>query len=331
MKKFKKKPIVIFFAVVVAALAVAATHTAWLNRSPETEPIFGVTFSKIYAEELGLDWKETFQAIEGMGVDYYRIPVYWSAIEQQKNIYRWEDLDWLVDQSEKSNNHLTLAIGAKVPRWPECFIPDWVDQISLETELFEFIEQVVNRYKDSPAVIRWQVENEALFPFGVCPKPNPDRFFREVELVRRLDDKPIQLTVSGELDPWIDMATEADILGVSMYRLTWNDLFGYFLYPITPGFYRTRVASVSSLVDQVIISELQAEPWFPEPISTRSPEQWYEAFNEDIFRRNVKFAVRTGMSEVYLWGAEWWYFLKLNQEERLWQVGQEIFQDKFSY
>lgn len=300
------------------------------NRQIGPSPEFGVTFSSVYAENLGLDVEETYSALlEDMGVRYIRVPVYWDEIESQNNVFDWEELDRLMQMSEQYEARVTLVIGQKVPRWPECFVPDWAEHLDTDRahqELLAFMEQVVLRYQNSPALFRWQIENEAFFPFGICPKPNVAQFAEEIDLVRSLDTHPIQLTVSGELEPYIDAAVSADVLGISLYRVTWNKVIGYFYYPISPAFYRMKIASIHGLVDGVVISELQAEPWFPEAISKRSASEWAGAFGPKDLLRNVDFAKRVGVDEVYLWGAEWWYFLKLHNEDALWESAKGVFE-----
>ncbi|MBU1705137.1 endo-1,4-beta-xylanase [Patescibacteria group bacterium] len=299
------------------------------NRPVKGDQLFGLTYSVQYAEDLGLDSHAAFLALlEDLEVKRVRLPFYWSRIEAQNDHYDWREMDWYIKQAEDHGVEITAAIGRKVPRWPECFIPDWAETLEgdyLHAELMAYLETLVTRYRDSEAIVRWQVENEAFFPFGVCPRPDVDQHLAELTLVRSLDDRPIQATVSGELEPWFDAAALADVLGISMYRVTWNDFFGYFFYPISPSFYAARANSVRPLVDRVIISELQAEPWFPEPMDRRTPAQWYQVFDADMMRKNIYFAEQTGLDEVYLWGAEWWYFLKINGEDGLWNVAREAF------
>ncbi len=299
------------------------------NQPTEVEPEFGVTFSTIYAKQLGIDPRAAFiAALDELGIRSLRIPVYWSDIEPTRGQYHFGEVDWMLEEAAKRDARVTLVIGRKVPRWPECFVPDWaetLDTSGAEDALLSTMEQIVTRYQDAPALERWQVENEPFFPFGICPAPSRGLFDRELALVRSLDSHPIMLTVSGEIDPWTDMATRADVLGISMYRVTWNSWYGYFFYPLSPSYYQARAKAVSSLVDRVIISELQAEPWLSRPLSELSVEERSALFTPRDFKNHVDFARRTGFSEAYLWGVEWWYAQRELGDPLLWEEAKNIF------
>jgi hypothetical protein len=119
----------------------------------------------------------------------------------------------------------------------------------------------------------------------------------------------------------------ADVLGISMYRASWNKWLGYFFYPITPGFYVDKADAISPLVKKVIVTELQAEPW---PSNQRSITQTpigeqYHTMNIEIFRDNIEFARRVGLPEVYLWGAEWWYWIKEKGNPDFWNEAKKLF------
>lgn len=293
-------------------------------------PQFGVTFSSVYAEELGLDTEKVFtEILQDLDVRLVRLPVYWSEVEHEEGVYDWSEVDALMVLAQSSGVDVTMVVGQKVPRWPECFIPTWALQLSDEARheaVLSFIEVAIDRYKDSPSLYRWQVENEPFFPFGECPDIDSASVMREVELVRLEDPHhPIQMTTSGELEFWWQTATQADVVGFSLYRVTWNDVFGYFTYPLSPWFYRLRSMIVDVFVDDIIVSELQAEPWFSAPIETRSMGEWYEVFSVDQFEENVAFASEVGVSEVYLWGAEWWYLLKESGNSSLWNAAKDLF------
>jgi len=143
-------------------LIVVGLGLASLNQRPSTNPgevkKFGVTFSTVYADRLGLDYKETFAGIlDNLGVRNFRLVAYWPEIEGKKDQYDFSRLDWLVEQVEKNNGEVILTLGRKVPRFPECHIPDWassMDEKEQQKELLVLIEDIVLRYKESPKIGR---------------------------------------------------------------------------------------------------------------------------------------------------------------------------------
>lgn len=290
---------------------------------------FGVTFSVKYAEELGLDWHETYRkTLDELGVKLLRIPVYWDRVETSPGVYDWSEVDWMLEEALLRDVDVTLVVGRKTPRWPECHEPSWVDRLSLpqqETRLMILLEEEVRHFSDARAIKRWQVENEPLFFFGECPTPDRELLKREVELVRSLDDRPIMITDSGELSTWLRTSTLADTLGISMYRLVWNKHLGFLFWPLTPRFYSERIGFVGSLVDEVVISELQAEPWFSKSLDETTLEEQYETMNVNRLRGNVDFAQRTGATEVYLWGVEWWYWVAERGDTQFLEEARKIF------
>lgn len=296
---------------------------------PSPEQGIGITFSPQHARWYGLDPQQVFlAALDDLGVRHIRFATYWSSVEASDDVFDYSDIDWYLDEAASRGARVTLAVGMKTPRWPECHIPSWVSDERRGEELLEYLEQVVLRYKDHSALSRWQIENEAHFPFGKCPTPDLAMFRREVELVKSLDgDTPVQLTVSGEQEPWAATADLADVLGVSLYRFAWNPHVGLVVFPHPPEYYALQAATIRSDVETMVISELQAEPWFEGPVPEDVQEK-YALFTEERLNDHVAFARGTGFSEVYLWGVEWWYALYNEGETRLWDAARAAVQSK---
>ncbi|MBM5789671.1 hypothetical protein FJZ23_01085 [Candidatus Parcubacteria bacterium] len=316
--------------VLVLGVFLFSKMSARLAQAPEEPARWGITFSTVYARALGLDPEQAYRTfVEELGVRSVRLPLYWLDIEPRRGEFDFGLYDRLIEYSNAMGVKLTLVVGVKVPRWPECFPPDWAETLDPSAQheaALAMITRVVERYRHFASVERWQVENEPFFPFGDCRPITPAQFQQRVDLVRSLDGaRPVQVTVSGEVGPWQTEVETADILGISMYRLTWNDLFGYFIYPLTPEYYYLRASLVEDQVERVVVSELQAEPWFPEPIASRPLSVWYNAFDAEAFEHNIRFVEDARLPEVYLWGAEWWLLLRENGDERLWNVAKNVF------
>lgn len=294
------------------------------RRQHASTVVFGATVSSVYAESLGVDVVEMYTDLLASGLHKVRLPLYWNHIETQEGVFDWTIPDALLDASATYGAEVTLVVGQRVPRWPECFVPDWVTDTTRQEALQRFLQESLTRYASRPEVVRLQIENEPfLSVFGDCPPFNTKEFTEEIALARAISDKPIQITASGELSSWIPEVLLGDVLGISLYRETWNPHIGYVLYPFSPIFYAARV---STLIHRpVVISELQAEPWFYIDVHQRPLEDWYASYTNTDLRRSIQFARQTGVSEVYVWGVEWWYALAQRGDTRLLDEGGKAF------
>jgi hypothetical protein len=181
-----------------------------------------------------------------------------------------------------------------------------------------YITSAVERY--GSVVTVWQVENEPFFAFGDCPAPDVAFFEKEIALVRHLDPSAqIQVTTSGEQEVWSSVAPVADRIGVSLYRTVRIPQWGLFSFPLSPLWYTVMRIPVSFTRD-VVISELQMEPWFVDhPLSVpRHSAAGY--FTAQDARDHVAYARATGFSEVSFWGVEWWYYLRIQGYPELWDT-----------
>lgn len=296
---------------------------------------YGLTFSPRQAEALGLDWQETYLAIlDDLGAKKIRLSAYWDEVEPEQGLFVWDGLDWQLEEAEKRGAEVILAVGGRLPRWPECHFPDWADNLTSEArerELLGYIREAVLRYVGREEIIAWQVENEPfLSHFGDCPKFSAKTLDREIALVRGLDDRPIIITDSGELSVWIPAARRADIFGTTMYRDTYSKfLKSYVHYPIRPGFFRFKknVTALFAKPDKWIVIELQAEPWGPIPYQELTREEREITMSPEKFRDMIEFSGQTGFREFYLWGAEWWYWEKeVNGDDRMWNKAKQLFE-----
>jgi hypothetical protein len=294
-------------------------------------PTYGTTFSPAYARFLGLDPHQAFVAIlDELPLRQVRLPVHWDEIQPSPEDNRFEELDWYMAEAAKRNVRVILAIGNKVPRWPECYAPDWANQLpqdQYEQALLSYTETIVTRYRTHTALERWQVENEPLFIFGECPKLNYPLVRREIATVRALDAQhPIQLTVSGEQQIWASVARDADIIGTSLYRKVALPNGVYFTFPIPPRAYTLQTISIALFVDKVVISELQMEPWLIKDYREYSLDEAADLFTPRQLSSYLRYAQSTGLKEISLWGVEWWYYLKQNGHPELWEAGREYLQ-----
>ncbi len=307
----------------------------FLGNAPESDDIlWGITFSQKYASDLDLDWKETYIALlDDLGAKKVRIATYWDLIEPEAGVYDFDDLDWQMEEASKRDAEVILVVGMKTPRWPECHVPGWAEDIDKKEQqerIMTLLEEIILRYKNDPIISYWQIENEPFLDFGVCPWYDKDFFLKEVEKARSLDpDTPILVTESGELSLWFSGARIGDVVGTTMYRQTWWHRAGgfYFKYPIPAVHYHRKALLIRNLFGKnVIVAELQGEPWGPAPTFIIDLEEQEKSMNPDIFRANIDYAKKTGLDEFYFWGVEWWYWMKVHHKQpEIWEEAKKLY------
>ena len=300
---------------------------------------YGVTFSPRYATEMGLDWKKTHTAIlDDLGIKHLRVVAYWDQIESQKDVYDFSEVKWQLDEAQKRDAKVIMTIGRKVPRWPECFEPDWwkrtEDENIKKAELYQYVEMAIKELKSYDNITMWQVENEPFFKFGECDYIDKEDVQAEIAIVRRIDDKkrPILVQDSGEGGYWFPTYSLGDYLGISMYRRIWFDFWGiflgrsvYFKYPLGHWTYAMKGKLLRVPTDKIIVTELQAEPWGPRINSQLTDEERDQTMSRDKFLDTIAYAQQSGIKDLYLWGVEWWYWEKeVNHNPFYWNAVKAI-------
>lgn len=306
-----------------------------IGKPPQAEKItWGVNFAQKHAELLGLNWKETYLALfDDLKIKNIKLITYWDLIETEEENYNFAPLDWQIQEAENRGAKILLVIGMKTGRWPECHIPQWAKNKNKEEQqerILRLIEKTVLRYKDSTAIEAWQVENEPFFPFGECPWTDINFLKKEINLVKLLDDRdrPVVISDSGEGSLWINAARLGDIVGTTMYKKVWFGQLGFYLYyPLPPTFYWRKAEYIKKLFNKkVIVGELQAEPWGPKLLYDSPLAEQEKTMTLERFKYNIDFAKKTGLDEFYLWGAEWWYWMKEKQNQpEIWNEAKKLF------
>jgi hypothetical protein len=318
-----------WFNVVVACggfVILVGIAVAWLPLPSKQQPQWGVTFNRAYAEYLGLDWQQVFIATrDELGVQRWRLSVPWDEIESKPGILDFAATDWMLDKVEQTGGKVVLAIGRRTPRWPECHDPIWLasmDSTAQRNATLAYLAAIVQRYAGREVITAWQVENEMnLDVFGECPPSDLSFYEQEVALVRSLDTarRPVTTSVSGELSRWGKLAKEVDQIGTSVYRTTYNPLWGYFTYPYPALFYQMRARLTEARTNTAVyISELQMEPWGRLPLVKLPVKEQLSHMGPRERQRNIYLARQTGLDPVYLWGVEWWYWLAERHNEPGW-------------
>lgn len=335
-RRFKRKFYWFVLSIMLAGILIiyyvkVADNYPWKRDLQHRPDFFGVTFSTKFCDEIGLDWREAYLALlDDLKVKQIRLPIYWDEIEQVEGLYDFSDYDYMISEGEKRGVKFIINIGWRLPRWPECHAPAWAQKKSLmvtQARTLKMIQNVVTHYQDRTAIVSWQIENEPFFDyFGVCPPSDPEFFGRELALVKKLDNRPIVVSATGELSWWRREAKVADIFGSTLYRVVWGPESGYLRYPIPAWFYRAKAALAGIDSEKRIIIELQAEPWVPNGNMIYLPDnEANKSFNIDQFRANLQYAINVDFQKAYLWGVEWWFYQYKNGDPRYWELAKTMF------
>jgi len=298
---------------------------------------YGVTFVPDYASSLGLNPQQTMSALIGIGVRQFRLTSYWSDIEPEPGVYNFSQLDWEFAQANAAHAKVILTVGLRQPRWPECHPPSWVNTANKmstwEPQLLSFMTKVINRYKNNPALEAWQLENEYLLKgFGDCVNYSRSRLITEYNLLKKLD--PHHTIIVGRSNNAIGFPIgkpQPTIFGISVYRRVWDAsvTHRYLEYPY-PSWYFAFLAGVQELYDHknMIIAEMQAEAWAPDgkTLTQISLKQQDKSMNAQRLENRFNYSKATGMKDVIMWGAEYWYYRKvILHDPTMWNVAKEEF------
>lgn len=308
----------------------------WYIYTHKNTPLqLGATFIPDYAASFGLDPKETLDAmINDLGIKHIRFVSYWENGESQRGKYDFSFLDWQFKMAEEAGVRVSLAIGLRQPRWPECHSPSWVNKIPMsqwQPELEKYIAAVINRYKTSPALDSYQLENEFfLKAFGECPDFTRERLVKEFELVKSLDSKhTLVVSMSNNAIGTPLYEPTPDMWAISVYKRVWDKTITrrYFEYPIPAWYYAFRAGWIQiTRGHDSFIHELQAEAWLPSGIAIQDAPlaEQDKSLNAKRLEDRFEYGRATGMRKIDMWGVEWWYWRKAKMNDpSLWNVGKK--------
>src|SRR5665213_1386882 len=320
-KNWWHKTIVIFSTILLVCLGTMYGIARWYIASEANKPLnLGVSFIPDYAQSLGLDPQQTMAAlINDLHVRNFRLTSYWSDMEPQAGQYDFSQLDWEFAQADAAHAKITLVVGLRQPRWPECHAPNWVDTSQptsqWQPQLEQYMTTVINRYRNNPALQSYQLENEYFLKgFGDCTNFSRSRLVSEYNLVQK--DDPTRAIIVGRSNNdigWPIGAPQPSEFGVSIYKRVWDAgvTHRYLEYPF-PAWYYGFLAGWQKISTgkDMIINELQAEAWPPneQTITQTSLAEQSKSLDAKRLTARFKYGEATGMKTIYAWGSEYWYY-----------------------
>ncbi len=300
-----------------------------LPSTPKIDPgKYGVSVSLKQCRNFGFDMDETLDWFIGQGWRRFRLMSYWDEHEKEQGELNFDALDKQIEHITRVGGIITLCLGARQPRWPENHWPDWVWQLSRAERtaaLLEYVGAVVKRYRDHPAIISWQLENEALLEeFGERSEVDRTRLRTEFALVKQLDaTRPVIMTTSTSWGVPLRRPVP-DIVGFSFYQIVFNK--GRY----SKSFHKPWIDHLRAGLIRLIwrrpsfIHELQLEPWGPKNIWEMSTKEQEKSMSIYQIQKNIALAKKTRLYPIDLWGGEWWYWRHLHGDPNVWHAVKDL-------
>src|SRR5262249_11245346 len=93
-----------------------------------------------------------------------------------------------------------------------------------------------------------------------------------------------------------------------------------------PWVYRFKAGIIRLLHPgkQVIVSELEAEPWTTAGIPNTPISEQMKTMSLAHFNTITSLSAQTGFSPQILWGVEWWYWMKQHGHPEFWEAAKKL-------
>ena len=350
--------LLIFFIVFVFV------STAFLNPIPERKvkkdnrPLYGVSYSFEQASWFGVNPRQDYvQMLEEFKFDWVRLPFFWNQMvdpttgDFNKN---FDDLKFAIEEAQKHNVGVIMAIGAKTPYFPEYH---WSKEIESKVKFGEVIgvdheigddilamdKKVVSELSLFDNIVFWQVENEPLVGNVNKWKIDPSFVSKEVDVVRESDTKhrPIILNhaATGFYDTsWkklLPILKEGDVFAINAFfktkgtdfitakvlgreiHILWPD---HFVWPVqswfafSPDFSKIK-KEVEVNGNDLWVLEMQSEPYIKKIEEAKDSVLSFEP--EDILA-GEKFLRSYQIKSIGFWGVHFWQY-RQSQGDSSWK------------
>ena len=326
------------FIVVAAALFLGSE--TWPHAQPSA-PLVGFSFSPVISENAGRDaGQDLALLLDATQPDLVRLPIYWEDVEPAPDQLNFDSIDALLAVVADHNltalhpTRVVLTVGARNFLYPELHEPEWagprqqpfLGQAQASDAYRLYFDSSIERYRASPLLYAWQVENEPLDAVGNiltgADQISAAQLDWEVGEVHRLDPahQAVVTTYDG-LNVYVDMMqlyAPQELIGETynghpQAALDAADALGLDLYvdgPNVPYRHLTTMYLREQWKQQALhfwagraskqgkslwLAEMQAEPW--NDANTFKPK--------DLLASAVDYR-QENLEVVLMWGAETW-------------------------
>ena len=199
-------------------------------------PLVGFSFSPITSESAGRDARSDLsRLLTATQPDLVRLPIYWDAVQPDPAELDFTSVDELLEvvaqynQTAADRARVVLTIGARNFLYPELHQPQWVGpreqpyigDAQSGSEYRTYFDASITRYRDSPLLYSWQVENEPLDDVGNDltghDQISAAQLAWEIGRVHELD--PLHKAVLTTYDGW---NVTVDMLQLYADSITWQ-------------------------------------------------------------------------------------------------------------
>jgi len=350
-----KRALLLFFLLLSALIV-----NAFLNPIPKKnvalgfKPTYGVSFSFEQAGWYGLDSKKSYtELLDGVKFKWVRLPFFWNQmIDSNGNFNQnFEDLKWAINEAEKRNIKVVVALGAKTPYFPEYHWPEYVskkvkfgDKINIShpatADILTVDKKVVEELSQFNNITYWQVENEPYLANFDNLTIDESLLKEEVKVVRAADAKhrPIILNHVGpsvfdkRYKSLIEILQPGDVLGVNAYFKTQGTNLASFeisnrqiiikwpewlIWPVqswvgfSPDFAKVKNEAEKKGLKFWVL-EMQVEPYIRVLDDARRRDFYFSA--TDVEKADT-YLKASRVESVGLWGASFWLFRERVSDE----------------
>jgi hypothetical protein len=334
----RRVAVAVRFLPVLIAGALLLGGEAWPHSQPSA-PLVGFSFSAEESVWAGRDPVEDLAyLLDSTQPDLVRLPIYWEDVQPTPDMLDFEGIDPLLEVISDYNvtaahpARVVLTIGARNFLYPELHEPDWagpreqpfLDAAQGGSAYRRYFDSSIKRYRNSPLLYAWQVENEPLDDVGNeltgADKISPEQMAWEVGEVHRLD--PLHQAVVTTYDglnvyvDWLkvyapllssdydghplDALNIADALGLDLYVDGPNVPYRHFATVNVREMWKQQAlhfwsAMASKQGKSLWLAEMQAQPW--SDTTTFAPK--------DLIASAVDYR-QENLQVVLMWGVETW-------------------------
>lgn len=344
------RAVLLFFLIIVIIIAKAyASPIPQRKNNLAYRPLYGVSYSFEQAGWYGLDLRKSYAALlDQVKVDWVRLPFFWDLMVDESGNLKIDDLKFAIEEAQRRNIKIIVAIGAKVPYYPEFHLPSDVkaqlkfgetisSQHKIAPEILAVDKKVVSELATYDNIAYWQVENEPFLGNVNGLKISPDLIAEEVRVVRESDPlkRPIILNhpagwfLDNDWKKLLPILRQGDVFATNAYFKTQGiDLVSFklagsefhipwpksFIWPVQSWlFLSPNFASIKRQVENngndLWVLEMQSEPYIRKKTDAAASKF---SFTPGDIKLGNNFLKSYGIKSVGLWGAHFWQYKQAN-------------------